>query len=63
MVIIVWTERLILHKTSYPLLIVEMLYFWRLRFRHPYSGRQIKFEARIPADFNEIMIKLGSPAK
>ncbi len=39
----------------------QMLHSWRLRFRHPYSGRQMQFEAKMPADFIETMAKLDSP--
>ena len=39
----------------------QMLHSWRLRFRHPYSGREIKFETKIPTDFPGTMAKLGLP--
>ena len=39
----------------------QMLHSWFLRLRHPYSGRQIQFEAKMPADFKETMEKLVSP--
>jgi len=37
----------------------QMLHSWRLRFRHPYSGREMKFEAKIPTDFAQTMAKLA----
>lgn len=39
----------------------QMLHSWRLRFRHPYSGRRMQFEAKMPADFIETLAKLDSP--
>jgi 23S rRNA pseudouridine1911/1915/1917 synthase len=39
----------------------QMLHSWRLRFRHPYSGREIKFETKMPTDFPGTMAKLGLP--
>jgi len=36
----------------------QMLHSWRLKFRHPYSGREIEFEAKIPTDFADTMAKL-----
>jgi 23S rRNA pseudouridine1911/1915/1917 synthase len=36
----------------------QMLHSWRLKFRHPYSGLEIKFEAKMPTDFPTIMAKL-----
>lgn len=39
----------------------QMLHSWRLRFRHPYSGQEMKFEAKMPADFIKTLAKLGSP--
>jgi 23S rRNA pseudouridine1911/1915/1917 synthase len=40
----------------------QMLHSRLLCFRHPYSGRQMTFESKMPADFLETMAKLGSPA-
>ena len=37
----------------------QMLHSWRLRFRHPYSGREMKFEANMPEDFVQTIAKLG----
>ena len=37
----------------------QMLHSWRLTFRHPYSGREMKFEAKIPNDFTQTMAKLA----
>jgi len=39
----------------------QMLHSWRLSFRHPYSGRKMRFEAKMPADFMETMAKLDLP--
>ncbi len=39
----------------------QMLHSWRLQFRHPYSGREMTFEAKMPGDFKETMGKLESP--
>ncbi|MCP3942701.1 MAG: RluA family pseudouridine synthase [Desulfobacteraceae bacterium] len=36
----------------------QMLHSWRIKFRHPYSGRQMSFEARMPADFLETIAQL-----
>jgi 23S rRNA pseudouridine1911/1915/1917 synthase len=38
----------------------QMLHSWCLRFRHPYSGQEMQFEAKMPADFKETMGKLVS---
>jgi 23S rRNA pseudouridine1911/1915/1917 synthase len=39
----------------------QMLHSSRLRFRHPYSGREMAFEAKMPDDFKETMVKLKPP--
>jgi 23S rRNA pseudouridine1911/1915/1917 synthase len=39
----------------------QMLHSWRLRFRHPYSGQEMQFEAKMPVDFIETLAKLDSP--
>lgn len=36
----------------------QMLHSWQLKFRHPYSGREMKFEANIPMDFEQTIAKL-----
>jgi len=40
----------------------QMLHSWKLRLRHPYSGREMKFEAKLPSDFEQTMGMLGLPA-
>ncbi len=40
----------------------QMLHSWKLRIRHPYSGREMKFEATLPSDFEQTMTTLGLPA-
>lgn len=37
----------------------QMLHSWQLRFRHPYSGREMQFEAGMPQDFVQTMVSLG----
>jgi 23S rRNA pseudouridine1911/1915/1917 synthase len=37
----------------------QMLHSCHLRFRHPYSGREMKFEAKMPEDFVQTIVKLG----
>ncbi len=39
----------------------QMLHSWQLKFRHPYSGRKMGFEAQMPEDFIQTMARLGSP--
>ncbi len=39
----------------------QMLHSWQLKFRHPYSGRKMNFEAKIPQDFDQTMAKLVLP--
>lgn len=40
-----------------------MLHAWRLRLRHPADGREMSFEAPLPADFEAFLnsIRLGDP--
>ena len=38
----------------------QMLHAWKLAFRHPRSGQELKFEAPVPADFAEAMRKIPS---
>jgi 23S rRNA pseudouridine1911/1915/1917 synthase len=39
----------------------QMLHSWRISFRHPYTGRRMKFEAKMPNDFMEAMEGFGLP--
>jgi len=41
----------------------QMLHSWKIRFRHPYSGREMAFEAEMPPDFVQTLVRLGPSDK
>jgi 23S rRNA pseudouridine1911/1915/1917 synthase len=40
----------------------QFLHAWRLRFRHPIDGRELSFEAPLPADLEGVIAELGRHA-
>ena len=40
----------------------QMLHAWRLAFLHPRTGRRVRFEAPLPADFLEALSALRTAA-
>ena len=39
----------------------QALHAWRLRFRHPRTGKEVSLEAPIPGDMHALALKLGLP--
>ena len=46
------------NRKAAPMAPRQMLHAWKLKFRHPYSGLAMSFEALWPNDFIQVMDKM-----
>ncbi len=49
------------NRKAVPMASRQMLHAWKLKFRHPYSGLVMSFEAPLPPDFIQVMDQMTEP--